>query len=364
MTQNLSIRGAHLVGSINQPTAAATLALLGERLGAHAARIPDGEVGERFHWMLFQGSRLEATPGLARVEMDPIMHEGFDLRPLVLDGTVDAQALVVPQLGYASAAVESYAEFARLRAEGVIAEETRFQVSLPSPLAPVTSFVAQPLRAAVLPAYEAALIREIEAMAAQIPAQDLAIQIDLATEFGYIEGINMGGGVMEAWFAPEGSDPVRIAEAAAALALPLAAAVPAGVELGFHLCYGDVGEKHFVEPGDSAHLVTVANALVAGLERPVHWVHLPVPMERDDAAYFAPLARLALGEGTQLFLGAVHHEDGVEGARRRLEAAAEPLAAAGVTEVGLGTECGFGRGPEERTAPLLDLHVRIIDALA
>ena len=42
--------------------------------------------------------------------MDPILHEGFDLRPLVLDGTVDAQALVVPSLGYASAAVESYAE--------------------------------------------------------------------------------------------------------------------------------------------------------------------------------------------------------------------------------------------------------------
>lgn len=105
---------------MNQATAEATFRAAAGALGALAPRLPDGEVGERFHWMLFQGKRLEATPGLVRVDMDPILHEGFDLRPLILDGTVEAAELQVPALGYAEAALESYAVFARLKAEGVI----------------------------------------------------------------------------------------------------------------------------------------------------------------------------------------------------------------------------------------------------
>jgi methionine synthase II (cobalamin-independent) len=362
MTQNLAVCDAHLVGSVNQPSAEATFRAAAGALGPLAPRLPDGEVGERFHWMLFQGARLEATPGLVRLAIDPILHEGFDLRPLVLDGSVAAEDLRVPELGYAAAAVESYAVFARLKSEGFIPAATRFQVCLPSPLAPVTSFVAAALRQAVLPAYEAALIREVEAICAAIPADQLALQIDLATEFGYIEGVSMGGGALEAFFAPADAQAPRIAAAAAALALPLASSVPAGVQLGFHLCYGDVGEKHFVEPMTTEHLVTVAQALNDGVGRRIDWIHLPVPIERDDAAYFAPLARLTLHSGTRLFLGVVHHEDGVEGARRRLAAAAAPLAAAGITAVGVGTECGFGRGPADRTEPLLRLHAEVLAA--
>jgi len=29
---------------------------------------------------------------------------------------------------------------------------------------------------------------------------------------------------------------------------------------------------------------------------------------------------------------------------------------------GVATECGFGRGPAEHTAPLLDLHAAVLDA--
>lgn len=362
MTPTLALRGAHLVGSVNQPTATDTMTHVAEQLGEHAARIPDGEVGERFHWMLFQGARLERTPGLRRVDGEPILHEGFDLRPLILDGTVEPGDLEVPELGYAEAALASYADFRALRAAGVVPEGVRFQVSLPSPLAPVTSFVAAPLRAAIFPAYEAAMRREIERITDAIPARELAIQIDLATEFGYIEGVSMGGGALVAWFAPEGAGPALIAEAAAALVAPLAAAVPTAVQLGFHLCYGDVGEKHFVEPMTTQHLVTVANGLLEGVGRRIDWLHLPVPIERDDAEYFAPLAALRLPPQTHLFLGALHHEDGVEGARRRLQAAQPSLARAGVNEVGVATECGFGRGPAERTAPLLALHREIIES--
>jgi hypothetical protein len=41
---------------------------------------------------------------------------------------------------------------------------------------------------------------------------------------------------------------------------------------------------------------------------------------------------------------------------RRIEAAATV-----VPRFGVATECGFGRGPAERTAPLLDLHRAILE---
>jgi methionine synthase II (cobalamin-independent) len=134
-------------------------------------------------------------------------------------------------------------------------------------------------------------------------------------------------------------------------------AVPADVQVGFHLCYGDVEEQHFAQPTDAGTIASVIRGVLAAAPRPVSWFHLPVPIERDDEAYFAPLADLDLPEGTEVELGLLHHEDGLEGAARRIAAASTVL-----DRFGVGTECGFGRGPAERTAPLLDLHAAVIDA--
>ncbi|MFD6054075.1 hypothetical protein [Agromyces sp. NPDC060279] len=368
MPQLPRVAGAHLVGSVNQPTAEAVFRLAAGELGAALPRIPDGEVGERFHWILFQGAAFDRVAGLVRAPIDPIVVAGFDLRPLLLDGTVPAAELSFGPLGYAAAAIESHAEFVRLREAGVIPAGTRFQVCLPSPLAPVTSFVAPADRAAVYPAYAAALVAELHAITAAIPAEDLAVQLDLATEFAYLEGISLGGGPLEAFFAAAdgtdggGDEADALVAEVARLAAELADAVPEGAELGFHLCYGDVGEKHFVEPQDAGRLVAVANALGTAVARRIDWVHLPVPIERTDAAYAAPLAGWALPAGTTPFLGLVHHEDGIDGALARIAPAREALAAAGVAEFGIGTECGFGRGPAERTAGLLALHRQILAA--
>ncbi|HEY9424777.1 MAG TPA: hypothetical protein VIP54_08260 [Microterricola sp.] len=160
MTALPAVRGAHLVGSINQPTAAATLRVVAENLGADIARIPDGEVGERYHWILFQGSAFDAVDGLVRVPIDPIVIGGFDVRPLTLDGTVAAEALEFGPLGYADAAIASYAEFTALKGAGVIAPGTRFQVSVPSPLAALSVYVVPAERPLVYPAYSAAITRD------------------------------------------------------------------------------------------------------------------------------------------------------------------------------------------------------------
>lgn len=45
-------RGAHLVGSVNYPDAETMIRTAAEALGGRLKLIPDGEVGERFHWIL------------------------------------------------------------------------------------------------------------------------------------------------------------------------------------------------------------------------------------------------------------------------------------------------------------------------
>lgn len=77
-----------------------------------------------------------------------------------------------------------------------------------------------------------------------------------------------------------------------------------------------------------------------GLEpRDVTYVHVPVPIDRDDEAYFAPLRDLRRPDGTELYLGLVHVADGVEGTRRRMAAARQI-----VPEFGIASECGISRG--------------------
>ncbi|BDZ49941.1 hypothetical protein GCM10025867_21820 [Frondihabitans sucicola] len=339
------VQGAHLVGSVNQPDAEAVFRIAAKHLGDHLSRIPDGEVGERYYWIQFQSFRFDETPGLVRVG-DPgfKIRDTFDVRPFALDGTVAAEELVYPDLGYADAAIESYATFARLVEEGVIGHGVRFQVSLPTPVAVVGSFIQPSDVATVEPSYARALFAELDRILEAIPHADLAIQWDTALEFALLEPDNVFGA--RAWFDD-------VLGGIVDRAVQQAAAVPTDVQVGFHLCYGDVEEAHFVQPKDTGNLAAVLDGIVTGSPRAIDFVHLPVPIERDDDAYFAPLARIAsrIPATTEIFLGLIHPEDGVEGAERRIRAASTAL-----PHFGVATECGFGRGPAERTGPLLDLH--------
>ncbi len=73
--------------------------------------------------------------------------------------------------------------------------------------------------------------------------------------------------------------------------------------------------------------------------RSVDWIDLPVPKSRVDAAYFAPLKQLELGD-TELYLGLLHPDDEL-GTRERIKAAAVFVAT-----FGLATECGLGRSSQ------------------
>lgn len=340
-------QGALLVGSVNYDDAETTMRTAADMLGSRLRRIPDGEVGKRFHWIMFQPDVLGEAEGIERIGDEPIPFKaGIDARPLRIADGADAAGIRLPSLGYADAAIESYATFVRLRDEGAIPEGTRFQVSLPTPVAVVTSFFFGDDRAAIAPLYTAALLRELDRIVADIPHEDLAIQWDVASEMGVIEAAPAFGRVMDVWW--EGDPfPGLVAQLA-----DLIDAVPADVEVGVHLCYGDVAEKHFFEPTDAGNLVRYANAVISASARELTWLHLPVPIERDDEAYFAPLAELAY-DG-ELYIGLVHREDGAEGARRRIA-----VAQRFVPEFGVGTECGIGRAPEGTTEGILQTHAEV-----
>ena len=78
---------------------------------------------------------------------------------------------------------------------------------------------------------------------------------------------------------------------------------------------------------------------------------MPVPRERSDDAYFAPLAELKLQPETELYAGLLHYTDGLDGAQRRMAAAGRAA-----PTFGLATECGFGRREPATIRPLLELH--------
>jgi hypothetical protein len=339
-TANRQPRGVHLVGSVPLANEEEVFTAAAEILGERLRRIPDGETGVRTNWIGWQLGVFATHPQLEAVPAAP---DDYSARPRFrARAGVTADDIAFARLGYADAARASYATFARLKQAGAIPAGCRFQVSLPTPLAPIVAFVAPEAQAVVEPAYERRLLAELDEICAAIPHDQLAIQWDVAVEFALLEG------VWPALFADvEGGIVERLVQ--------IGRRVPDDVELGYHLCYGDAGHRHFKEPADAARLVEIANAVSAGVARPIAWIHLPVPRGRTDEAYFAPLRDLRLHPETELYLGLVHATDGAEGTRRRIATAQRV-----VENFGVATECGMGRRPPETIPALLRTHAEVV----
>jgi hypothetical protein len=186
--------------------------------------------------------------------------------------------------------------------------------------------------------YEQRTLAEIAALTAAIPAQELALQWDIA-----VETIS----VLE---DPGNTQGITAQAVAHSIAL-LSDRIPTAIELGLHICYGDRDHHHFIEPKNLSVATAFANRLFGLIQRPIGWLHLPVPKDRDDDDYFAPLDALRLPAGTQLYLGLVHSGDGIDGATRRMTAASRF-----VKDYGIATECGLGRRPAETIPAVLALH--------
>ena len=330
-----------LLGSVPLSSASEVFEAVAETLGPLARRIPDGETGIRKGWLAWQQDLFASAAGLEPGGERIIQGGRFKfITYKVKSGSVPGEVKFGP-LHYAENAQQSYADFRRLRSAGRIPTGTRFQVSMPTPLALVFGFIVPAEIATVWPILEQRMLQEIDDIAGAIPHRDLALQWDIAVELD---------GILEVPAVAKNYPIDRLVGSIARVSNH----IPADIELGLHLCYGDPGHKHIVEPKDTGVMVDLANRLSAAIERPIAWLHMPVPRDRDDDNYFAPLRELNLKHGEELYLGLVHLTDGVEGAKRRLAAAKRV-----VQDFGVATECGLGRRPPETIAEVLVLHRKV-----
>jgi hypothetical protein len=344
MTSSFVPTGAHLVGSMALPSVASVLESAGAILGRRLARIPDGEPGGRNLWVSWQYPLLRANPFL-KVDAQPDRQSASGFRLLCLSEGVKPEDVAFGELGYAREARASYIDFTRARERGLIPGGCRFQVCLPTPFAVTYPFVSSKDLLAVEAAYTAAMLRELDALFAEIPAANLALQWDICIEMVMWDGR----------FAAYPSPFADLRRAVVDRIVGLCRALPADVELGFHLCYGDWEARHFIEPIDAGAMVELSNALTDAIGHPIAFLHMPVPIDRSDDAYFNPLAGLRLDPACQLYLGVVHHADGVEGARLRIAAASRHVQAFGIA-----SECGLGRCKTPNTVlEILRLHAGV-----
>jgi len=336
----------HLVGSIGLDTVDDVFRTVGRKFGHRLRRVPDGEPGGRRLWISFQYPALRASPFL-RPDPNGAIRKTTGFPLLCLAEGVGANDVRFGELNYAREARASYLDFCAARQRADLPAGIRFQVCLPTPMGVTRAFCTTRDLPAIESAYEKAIIREIETICRAIPNHDLCIQWDFCTE------MIMWDGQPQDQFPPAAHD--DIIKQMARICRP----IPDAVEVGFHLCYGDFGAKHFLEPVDAGKMVEVANAITQALSRPPAYFHMPVPIGRSDADYFKPLGDLKLPAGTELYLGVVHAADGVEGTRKRIAAARTY-----VGDFGIATECGMARArTPDVVEHLLQIHADVAEGL-
>ncbi|MGI8714085.1 MAG: hypothetical protein ACR2NR_13090 [Solirubrobacteraceae bacterium] len=322
-----------LVGSLPAQSTEAAFRAGAELFDGMVFALPDGETGPRRAWVGYEREQLcRPNPDVVVVEETEsptgIPRHAYET-PIfaVREGASELHWETWPRI---DDAIESYRQFRDLRKQGVIPAGLRFQIGLPFPASALNAFKADfahdyPVAER---AYEDLVARELQRLLAEIPAQDLAIQWDMAYETQDIEGV-LAWTAGDAWARFTG--PVT----------RLTRLIPEEVLVGYHLCYGTFPEWPMYEARDMGVLVRMANFAVAESGRAVDWLHLAGPryLRSEDESFFAPLADLASGPA-RVFLGIVLPLDGVSGLRRRRATASKYL-----NDFGVAMYCGFGRQP-------------------
>jgi hypothetical protein len=337
-----------LVGSLPADSTEGALREAAGFFGDLVFALPDGETGPRAGWVSYEREKLirpnervvtveetESPTGLPRHAYETPV---FAIGP----GVTELRWGSWPRI---DDAIESYAVFGKLRADGVIPAGLRFQVGLPFPASALNAFKADfgrdyPVAAR---AFEDLVGRSIQRLTAAIPASDLAIQWDMAYETQDLEGVL-------AW-TPEGAW-----ERFAGPVTRLSRLVPDEVLLGYHFCYGTFPEWPMYEARDLGLLVRMANFAVASSGRPVDWLHLAGPryLRSEDRSFFRPLIDLEPGDA-RVFLGIVLPLDGVAGLRRRVATASRYI-----SDFGVAMYCGFGRQPGADGTETMREHARVV----
>jgi hypothetical protein len=341
----------HFVGSIPLPDSETVFRTLSKATGSHLVRLPDGETGIRKTWIKFLQDVLSGNSAIEyATDVPPFKFTQWDGKVVreiprlrVKPGaTIDASTF---DTGYAAMAIESWKIFERMQKAGEIPAKVKFQISIPTPVAPIYNNMVPGDRQKLLVPLTQNFIGEVAKIAKALPNDRIAIQWDVCQE-------------VLAWENYYDKGPVDFRTETLDVLTRIGDGVPSGVELGYHLCYGSPADEHMVLPKDMGIMVEMTNAIAAGVKRAIHFFHMPVVKARSDDAYFAPLKNLKLDPETELYLGLIHYND-ASGDVARLAAARRHARVDGI-----GTECGMARGDPARLPSLLAAHARVAESAA
>ena len=335
----------HLVGSIPLPSIEDVFKTVGRILGNRAPRIPDGEVDRP--WLGWLEDVFAKHKDFVSAGEHHRVQGGEALRRYRLRDGARPENVKFDNLRHATVTKSSYRAFEKVKAAGIISERARFLTTIATPVAVMDRYIVPEQQLLVEPAYENALLDQVQQIEQTIPHDSLAIQWDVAREV-----ISAAAPTETAW----GHTREEIQNAHCERLCRLGRSVPASAELLYHLCYGDFEHRHAIEPSDTSILVDYANRIVEGVGRDVSLFHMPVPRDRSDDAYFEPLQELATGAKNKICLGLVHLTDGIEGSARRMATAGRYL-----SNYAIATECGFGRRSPDVVVELLKLHAALVD---
>jgi methionine synthase II (cobalamin-independent) len=343
----------HLVGSVPLKDAAEVFTEASAALGGRLRRIPDGETGPRLRWILALEPVFADHPAFEKTEERYVRSTAaatnwfqYQVREDVNPETIEFRNL--PDV---AAALASYEIFRKLKKERKIKSDVKFQVALATAFSIVRVFVVERHQHIVEPRYTEALKQAVQEICNQIPHSELAIQWDVAS--GVFERLERGE------TGRFGNTADAVLQFFARNVIDLGSAVPASVDLVFHLCYGDNNHKHTIEPSSTAIMVDFVNYVEANIRRSVQLYHMPAPRDRSDDKYFAPLQDLHLKTGAEIALGLVHMTDGLDGTMNRVRVARKFLPSFLVA-----TECGFGRRPPAQVPALFKLHADVAARVA
>jgi hypothetical protein len=335
----------HFVGSIPLPDSETVFRTLSNACGPHLVRLPDGETGIRRTWIRFLQEVLASHPAIEVAgDVPPFQFTQWDgklireiprlrVKPgAIVDNTFET--------GYADMAIESWRVFERLQKDGDIPATVKFQISIPTPIAPTYNNMLPEDRQKLLPPLTEHLLGEVAKIAGALPNDRIAVQWDVCQE-------------VLAWEGYYDQGPIDVRTESVDVLRTLGNRTPANVELGYHLCYGSPADEHLIQPTDMGVMVEITNAIMRGVERPIDFVHMPVIKSRTDDAFYAPLDLLQLKPDTELYLGLIHYDDAT-GDVARLAAARRHCRVDGIA-----TECGMARGDPSRLPSLLASHTSL-----
>ena len=329
-------RTAHLVGSAPAPDARAAmeeaLAAVGDRL----ATLPDGETGERHHWIMHIIEALREHPDL-EVKRDGDWSD-YDKVPVFKERAGHRLTGATLDFGHVAAFNESYPIFRELRGE----RELAFQAGIPGDF-DMALFVLGPRGAfRRRDPFTEATLAEIRAIHAQAGA-DVVFQLELPAELVFVARV---------------PPPLRpaVARLLGSGVARLARESPAGARFGLHLCLGDMHHRALGRMSDTSPLVALSNAIVRAWPagRPLEFIHAPFAAAEEppptSPRWYAPLDRLELPPGTRFIAGIAHEDQSLEDQRYILETIDRLVG----VRAGVSTSCGLGRRTPDAAARALE----------